>query len=181
MATTTDQVLNQIGLKKPDVKKCRIATDPEIADRFESAKDAYDKAWKIYERIPDNTAARAEYEEAKDLLDQATEELMLNSIEFVFRAIGRKAYEDLILEHPPTPAQQAKAKKLGQEGYSWNPDTFPPALIAASMMGPTLLSPQEVLDQIWDNPAWSGPETVLLFGAAIGANESFRQLDLPKG
>lgn len=51
-------------------------------------------------------------------------------VEFVFRSIGRLAYRELIRDHPPTDEQ----KKLAGPDFhlSWNTDTFPAALMAAS-------------------------------------------------
>lgn len=57
-------------------------------------------------------------------------------VEFVFQGIGRRAYTDLRAKHPPTQEQKDEAAKQGLEA-EFNPDTFPPALMAASCIQPS--------------------------------------------
>lgn len=52
---------------------------------------------------------------------------------FVFRSIGRREWRKLSSEHPPTDEQKDQEPELDH-----NPDTFPPAAIAASCMEPKL-------------------------------------------
>ncbi len=93
----------------------------------------------------------AEYEEAVDALEQATRGAMLEgpaeelhnrvadldkaiqdkTREFVFESIGRRAWRQLLAEHPPT-----NAPEDSKAGY--NVETFVPAALAASCMKPGL-------------------------------------------
>lgn len=57
-------------------------------------------------------------------------------VEFVFKSIGRGEYTDLLRKHQPTDEQQADAAALGQR-LGWDPETFPPALMAAAAVEPT--------------------------------------------
>jgi hypothetical protein len=52
---------------------------------------------------------------------------------FTFKAVGRKAWTDLLAAHPPTKEQRAAEPRLDN-----NPDTFPPAAIAASCTSPKM-------------------------------------------
>lgn len=77
------------------------------------------------------------------------EELVLT-----FRAIGRKAYDDLIAQHP------------GGESEPYDPETFPPALIAACCVDPDLSTDeaQYVFDE------WTIGEVAALFATAVAIN-----------
>jgi len=84
------------------------------------------------------------------------------------RAIGSKAYDDLLAAHPPTPAQK-------REGITYNSDTFAPALIAASAVTPALTLDQAT--QIWTSNDWSRGELTELFLGCVEVNSS--GLDVP--
>lgn len=53
--------------------------------------------------------------------------------EFTFRALGRRAWADLMAKHPPTKDQLKANPRLDH-----NPETFPFAAIAASCVAPAL-------------------------------------------
>lgn len=129
---------------------------------------------------PDDTNTQLEFEQAKEALDLARLDMEVNSLEFVFKSIGRKGYEDLLMEHRPTPEQQKRAKAEGGGEYSFNPDTFPPALTFAAMSEPAMTE-EEFMAQIWNNDDWNENEAVSLFTAAMEANSSRRIIDFPKG
>lgn len=62
---------------------------------------------------------------------------------FVFRAIGRRAWVDLIAAHPPTKAQlkavaATSTGGLGRASLDFNPDAFPVAAVAASCVDPEM-------------------------------------------
>jgi hypothetical protein len=69
---------------------------------------------------------------AQDLAD-LEEILEEHYIEFRFRALSRKGWQDLLAAHPPT-KEQVKADSRA----SFNPDTFPAAAIAACCVDPVL-------------------------------------------
>jgi hypothetical protein len=81
-------------------------------------------------------------------------------IEFVvtLKAVGSKAYDDLMANHPPTPDQK-------KDGAQYNPDTFGPALIAACSFEP-YLTPKEA-SELWNSEDWSRGEVMELFIAAV--------------
>lgn len=74
------------------------------------------------------------------------------------KAIGSKAYDDLVAKHPPTREQKA-------EGANYNPDTFGPALISACSHEPHM-TPNEA-SEIWNSDDWSRGEVMELFVAAV--------------
>lgn len=71
---------------------------------------------------------------ARQLLD-LQEELRQSEVSFVLRGVGRRAFTDLVGDHPPAADQLEKATELGIQ-LQWNTDTFPPALVAASVVVP---------------------------------------------
>lgn len=58
-------------------------------------------------------------------------------VEFRFKAIGHRAWADLMRLHPPTKQQLAVDRKLDH-----NPDTFPYEAIAASCVSPSMTADQ---------------------------------------
>lgn len=86
----------------------------------------------------------------------------------VFRSIGSRAYDALLTKHPATREQK-------KDGHSWNIDTFPPALIAASSSDPQISHEDAV--QLWESDDWSSGELMGLFVAAMKLNGE--GLDVP--
>ena len=83
------------------------------------------------------------------------EQIRAAEVEFTFRAIGRKALTDLEATHPAT-AEQQDAQEDGTR-LTWNPETYPPALVAASCVAPagiTLARAQHAYET-WSTGQWS--------------------------
>jgi hypothetical protein len=89
-------------------------------------------------------------------------------VEITMTSISAHEYDDLMAEHPPTKAQK-------EEGSSYNPDTFAPALIAAVVSEPKLTIEQAT--EIWNSKTWSRGELRDLFIGCV--NLCSRGLDLP--
>jgi hypothetical protein len=115
----------------------------------------------------------------EDLLKKParTKELVINvptgkssSTDFIvtLKAIGSKAYDDLIANHPPTNEQK-------REGQSYNAESFAPALIAACSVTPELTEDQA--NQIWTSNEWSRGELTQLFLGCVEVNS--KGLDVP--
>ncbi|MFE9553115.1 hypothetical protein ACFYOD_06485 [Streptomyces sp. NPDC006703] len=110
---------------------------------------------------PEVVAAELAAGTAQEVLDEATVELM-------FRALPRPAWEQLLREHPPTEEQ-------ADQGMEYNVDTYPAALISASSVdGMSVDEAQELLD------TWSDSEAKALFTGALMVNQQLRA-DLGKG
>lgn len=79
-------------------------------------------------------------------------------VTLTFQGISATAYDELISKHPPRP----KDKK---QGFAYNPDSFGPALIAATCVEPTM----EHADakEIWESDDWNRGERMMLLMAAI--------------
>lgn len=115
----------------------------------------------------------------EDLLKKParTKEIIINvpsgkssTTDFVvtIKAIGSKAYDDLLAAHPPTNEQK-------KEGTSYNVETFAPALISACSVTPQLT--EEQANQIWTSDEWSRGELTELFIGCVEVNS--KGLDVP--
>lgn len=173
------------GRKQPNTRKVTIALDPEVADEYDAAKDRMETAQRMVDVHkerggPPYAEACDELKSATTAFDAAKAELEESSQTFTFKSIGRRAYEELMLDHAPTKDQIAEAKKTAGGGEpAFNTDTFPPALIFASCIDPMLT--EEDVKEIWEGDSWSQNETTTLFVTALDANNTRRSIDLPKG
>lgn len=79
----------------------------------------------------------------------------------LFRAIGMRAYDDLLALHPPTKEQAAA-------GASYNGDTFGPALVAAVCIEPNLSEADTI--EMWESDDWSRGDLAILWEAALEVN-----------
>lgn len=169
-----------VGKKKPLTKTIAVVLDPQLAEEYEAARSARDMAkYRADARPADSEAAMAlleadaALEAVRNRLDD--EEAIA---EFRFRGIGRAAYEALVDKHPPTAEQRMKAKASGFENIAWNPDTFPPALVAACLIEPDLAY-EDVLG-LWRSDDWNQAELQELLNAAIAVNGTRRTVELGK-
>lgn len=176
---TRDHLLSR---KKPLYKTVQVVLDPELAEALTRARaEASLLAARLVSR-PNDTALADQYTAAQaeldDLLARADADEVV--VEVTFKSIGRAAYDELISAHPPTEAQNAAAKESGQapNGLVWNPDTFPAAVVAASMVTPQMTL-EDVL-AIFNSPDWNGPEQEALVTAALEVNTIRRTVDLGK-
>ena len=100
-------------------------------------------------------AKKARTETVTVVLDDKTE------VDFMFKGIGRKAFNTLVNEHPDP-----------NDELQWDQDNFPPALISASCESPAM-TPDEA-KELWDDPQWSVQELDQLFTGALKVNAALR-------
>lgn len=67
----------------------------------------------------------------------ARERMRESEVEFTFRALGAKAWSDLVAAHPGK-----------TDGEAWDPDTLAPALVAASAVDPAMT--QDDVDELFE-------------------------------
>ncbi len=85
----------------------------------------------------DTSAASPERTIAQQVVD-LREQVKAAEVEFVFRSLGRHAYREMLRAHPATEAQQTEVSRDNPDArLIFNPDTFMPALLAASCESPT--------------------------------------------
>lgn len=157
-----------------------ISLDDDLAAAYEDATADRRRLETLLKISKDNVAAKAELEDVIDRILRLEEQLEDVTVAFKFRSIGRAAFEELLLAHPPTRDQKDDAKKQGVEGrLTYNVETFPIALVSAASVEPKL---EEVdVKELWDSPEWNQAELMQLFDAALSCNTQRRVLDLGKG
>jgi hypothetical protein len=167
--------------KRPATKTVEVVLDPALAVELRAAEHARTEAERLLAVQPADTdlqaAAWAAAEEVDELRARAVDEDAVVAVRF--RSIGRVAWDDLIDRHPPTDEQIAEAKRAGLGALNFNSDTYPPALVAASLDEPKL-SAADVL-AMWDSPDWNAAELQVLFSAALEVNQARHTIDVGKG
>ena len=164
--------------KKPVVKKVFVALDNEAADDFNNIALAYREAEQAFSEDPGNKALKADHDEKKAAYDEALANSSDIVVEFQFRSIGRHKFEELITNSPPTPKQKQQALKDNEDEPAWNPDTFMPGLLAASIVTPEIS--EEEMFELWDSEDWNMAELMSLFLAALQVNQTRKIVDLGK-
>lgn len=99
-------------------------------------------------------------------IQELEQELADSEVLFTFRALGRGEGRALVAEHPPTEEQQEQAALEGRR-LAWNPDTYPPALIAASCIAPAGIT-LEHATEVWQE--WSEGQVAQLWQACLAVN-----------
>lgn len=166
--------------KKPTMRFVDISLDDDAQAAYEDDQSNLEDAKFALQNSPDDADAKAKVLAAEEAVKASAKAAKDASQRFKFRSIGRKKYDDLVGLHPPTDAQRKEIEKEGgdPDNLSWNPDTFPKALVAASITEP-LLTPEQV-DEMWASDDWSESETAALSVTALEANNSRRIVSLGK-
>lgn len=157
--------------KKPRFGYVPLVLDQEVGDEYDKVLKELKMQEAVQARRP-SLETEESIEELKGRLEELEAELEAVTVVFKFRSIGGDRVDALIEEHPPTAKQRKKAE--GKEGGepSWNPETFPQALVAACVVDPEL-SLEDVQD-MWKSDDWTSPELNLLFTTAMGVNTAVR-------
>jgi hypothetical protein len=170
------------SMKKPVTRTLRLCLDSEIGEEYNEAQQALRFAEVEFEHAgPDNQDVVKQFKEAKSRFEKAEKAATERSVKFVFRSIGRKPYEELVLDWQPTDEQKAKVDSMGgdPDNMDWDPDEFPPRLVAAAMVEPEMNLEQ--VFEIYNDPNWSPAELGALFSTAQNAQFHVSVLDLGKG
>lgn len=109
-------------------------------------------------------------------IEALQEQAKASEVEFVFRGVGNTPYSDLVAAHPPTPEQVQEFRAAGVH-LEWNPRTFPPALMAASLESPTGATEEQFIEirATWANGPWKRLWDTCS-QANMGVNEAPKQL-----
>lgn len=164
--------------KKPMIRRVPVAMDGEKADEFNAAVSAVQEAKERQAEEPRNSHIAAELFELEERVKELREEMEDDVVDFVFRSVGRRRYEELVEECPPSKKQIADAKREGVDAPGWNPDTFPPTLIAAALIEPEYT--YDEVFEIWESEDWNQAELVTLFMSAMAVNAERKVVDLGK-
>lgn len=137
--TLRGDLLDEVGRLEEDMRR-------------ETAKDEWENRTPVGPQIAQRI--RALEEEARE-----------SEVTFSFEGLGRGDYARLISQHKATPEQETE---LAQE-LMWNPETFPPALMAASCLEPAELR-GNVAEFTEINDTWSVGQVTRLWACCLNAN-----------
>lgn len=179
-------VIDDLLAKKPETRKVEIPLDPELAVRYMEAKLHYEQAKRSSDAAPKDGEKASEVERRREECDVLGEELRPIMAKWVMRSVSPVEFEALKGKNRPTEKQRTDYRKAGSEMPEWNPDTFQPALVAASCIEVSTpsgtqegISEEDAL-RIWQSESWNVGVRNELFGAALSAYFSFTKVDLGK-
>lgn len=195
MSTASSKSKNKAPLdhlrsrKKPVTKTVWIADDSEVAERYQRAEAEMQLARDFSRDHPLSEAALQEYQEKKTAYEEIEADMKQSATAYKLRSIGRKKFEKLQADYPITDENRAKAtvENDGKDpGIEWDPDAFPPMLIAECIVSPVKFEEDddeakaEFISWI-TGEEWNLSETSSLFEAAWQVNTIRRVIDLGKG
>ncbi len=165
--------LNRLRSRRPAEETVPLATDDSLLHAWQDAKNTTFSG-----RMSKDPAARTA---ADDQLAAARAELEERGLVlWQLRSKGRKAYDKVTRENPPTEAERAEAKAKGQGEILWSPEAFPAALIAACTVGDLEGITAGDIGEMMDDGRLSEGEVGHLFTKAVGLHTGTRIPDLGK-
>lgn len=149
-----------------------VVLDPEAAQPAAAAERAWSAAVAAAKAAPTDEAAQAEEGRLRAAMEDERRAIVEAGVlvRFELRSIGANEFDRLLLAHPPTKEERQESRVLGLDPPGFNGDTFPRALIAASLVSPSLTV--EEVAALFDDPAWSKAELTGLFVTALTLNNS---------
>lgn len=134
---------------KPFQASVDVCSDGQLVAELDSARDQLEEAKRGMLEAP---------KELESHVAALSKKVESKTRTFTFRSIGRREWRKLSSEHPPSDEQRALEPDLDH-----NPDTFPPAAIAASCIEPklTLDDAAWLCDELPDGEFWRIWQAVL--------------------
>ncbi len=169
--------LEKLRAKKPRTVRKTLILDAEANEHLAELRERERKldAQIQLQRRSGRAVPTDELDELQKEIEKAERAVEDASVDFVFAGLPPKAYSALVREHKPSKEQvtdferQALAEGLStaqaRNGLRYNPDTFPAALVAATMIEPADVAEEEVLSW-WENGQWNEAELTMLLVAA---------------
>lgn len=152
-----------------------IPLDEETARAFATAQATVELLESADKKSAAAKAARLEMDKARAAMEEA------GVIRFRVRSLGRKAWEELIEAHPPTPEQAAEA---APDLLGWNPETFPVAALAACVAvvdeGEPVDLTEEQAAELWNDGLNKG-EAINIINRVVEINSRNRVVQVGKG
>lgn len=180
---TYDRMKSQ---KKTPTRKIFIPTDDELAADWQEAQGKLQMAQLRLDLKIENEDIRKgileDAAKAQARIDELREQMEDTVAVFRFKGIGRKRFAKFQNDpmYQPTEEQIKIAKDRNGPGaqLEFNPETWPPAIIAASLVEPELST--EEVQEMWDDDNWTEAELLLLLGAAMEVNQQVRSVNWGK-
>lgn len=162
---------DHLAKKKPMEIHEWIPLNSEAIEGFEEAKRGLQAA-----ELTDPGNKESRLKTAQDAYAKAEQNLKDNSVEVVFRSIGRPRYDELRKKCPPTEKQVEEHKREYGFPPEYDAEKFAPLVIAASCVQPEM-TPEEV-ESLLTEYGWNAGEYARLFNLAIAVNTQRRVADL---
>lgn len=162
----------QLSKKKPRTKTMWFVTDFDMQEELEQLKSQDGLA-----NLLGKSDEAPEQERLAKVADLEAK-LRQSSVKIVIQSMGRRAYDELAQKHPPTEAQIEQFKDQRTKPQ-FNIDTYPTALVVASVIEPVMAD--EELANWLDGEDWTGGEFTELFSQCIAINSQGNILNLGKG
>lgn len=144
--------------KKPNTRTIDIILDSDLANEIQLKEQEKEQLQNRRGRSLADGIGPLDIE-----LDALYEKAADTAVTFVFGDIGRKLFDTLVQEHPPTKAQKEQIAELGGGILEYNLETFPPALIAAAAIDPEM----DLDDATVIFNTWSSGDAEILFTVAL--------------
>lgn len=176
--------------KKPIERKVYVHLDPALSEAFDDVDGRLDELRRdhrerrlraantaagltdVFERMLEDEIGVVEREWA-----EADAALQDSTVVVLMRSPGRKRYEALVNEHPPTEEQNAESQREHKQDAPYNAETFGPALVAACAVEPELT--EEQAQSLIDD--WNLNEAMLLVIGALEVCQATQVSHLGKG
>ncbi len=168
-AAKMQTMANIIAKKRGVTKKATLQIDGEIAVEILELRAQITIAEQFDRRHNEPDTAPKLQEKLDEIVEQSRD----TEITFTFKAIGRIAYDDLVSDPANVPSEDQK-----KEGAQFNPETFPPALVAAAAVDPEISLEEAV--EIFGDSEWNGAELQKLFFAALEVNTETGDIPLSR-
>ena len=168
--------------KKPVERSVRLVTDLGLKDEHNGLVTNMEKAKLRSDAKPTDESLRAELEDLRTQVEKSEKQLLEESIKFRFRSLGYKRYDQLMTDHLMTDErirELVDAGKISEEDsaqLTWDPETFPVALIVACMIEPEA-SEEELAEWLADG-SFNTTEIQELFAAAMTCNVAASRVEL---
>ena len=182
--TTKPTTLGHLKKRKQrSTKSIRLATDQGVEEKFREAKQALELAEGRERRFPTDSDVVAASKALSTEYAEAEREMAKHSIKFTFQSIGYKPYDQLVEAHLMNKERldqlvsEGKLKQDQANDATWDPETFPVALVVASMTEPNIDDKEALLEWITSDD-WNISEVQALFEAASIANMANRVVEL---
>jgi hypothetical protein len=170
--------------KKRNRDSVTIALDPDVGKAWLEAQSDINRWELVLTQNGDDADALQSRDEAQQRLDGMRDLLEENSITFVFESLPRHEYEKLVQANPPKADQIKDARKTGalrkNQTLPFDIETFPPALIAASVVEPVDMT-ESAVQELWNGSDWGQSELNQIYECAMRANNSHPDVSTPFG
>lgn len=119
-------ILKRAKPREKSVFQCLAGDEAAEVERLERELASLPEAWRS-----DSLAAKDPAEAIRKKIEAARARMRKAEVEFKFRALGDKAWSDLVAAHPSKNKHEA-----------WDPETFPKALLSVCCVDPVMTADQ---------------------------------------